>query len=105
MELTMLNIDTKTVDGVLTITLEGKLNNLTSKDFAQRVESELEDVRGVVIDMAKLEYISSAGLRVVLGIQQHLEEVGGESVCVRNANEAVIDTLGMTGLRSVITVE
>ena len=101
----MLNNDMKKDDGVLYVALEGKLNNLTSKDLVKRVEPELKDVRSIVLDMAKLEYISSAGLRVLLMLQQHMESVGGEDVCVRNANETVLDTLGMTGFRGVINVE
>ena len=101
----MLNIDMKTVDGVLYVTLEGRLNSLTSKDFVRQVEPEMQDARGIVLDVANLEYISSAGLRILLRLQQHMEEVGGEDVCVRNANETVSDTLGMTGFGGVINVE
>ena len=101
----MLNIETKTVDGVLYVALEGRLNDLTSRDFAQRIEPELEDARGVVLDMAKVEYISSAGLRILLMLQQRMEDVGGEDVCVRNASEPVLDTLTMTGFRGVVNVE
>ena len=101
----MLNIDSKTVDGVLYFTLEGKLNTLTSREFLRRIESELKDQRRVVIDAAKLEYISSAGLRILLGLVQHMEEIGGEGVYVRNANEAISDILGLAGFENVLHIE
>lgn len=101
----MLDIGMEKVDGVLHIVLEGRLNTLTSKVFAQQVEPELEDARGIVIDMANLEYISSAGLRVLLVLQQHMEEVDGEDVCVRNASQTVLDTLAITGFSGIVNIE
>ena len=101
----MLNIEMEKADGVLRVALEGRLNNITSKNLFQQLESELEDVRRVEFDFTNLEYISSAGLRILLAIQQHMEAVGGEDVYVRNANEVVLDTLEMTGFQSVVNVE
>ena len=101
----MLSINTKTVDGVLYFVLEGKLNAITSRDFLRKIESELKDARRVVIDAAKLDYISSAGLRILLRLEQHMEEIGGEGVYVRNANETVLDILAMTGFGGILNVE
>ncbi len=101
----MLNIEIEKADGVLRATLSGRLNNLTSKEFSQRIQAESEGVHRVELDFANLEYISSAGLRILLAIQEHMESVGGESVCVYNATEMVRDTLEMTGFWGVINVE
>lgn len=101
----MLDIDMKTVDGVLYVALKGRLNNLTSREFARRIEPELKNVRGIVLDMAELDYISSAGLRILLMLQQYMEEAGNEGVSVRDANQLVLDTLEMTGFGDVINIE
>ena len=101
----MLNIETKKADGVLYVSLEGRLNNLTSKECIKRLEPELEGAQRVVLDLAKLEYISSAGLRILISLQQHMEKTGGEDVCVRNATGVVLETLEMAGFRGVINVE
>lgn len=101
----MLNIEMEKADGVLNIALKGRLNSMTSKEFSQQLESELEGVRSVVLDFADLDYISSAGLRILLALQQRMEAVEGEDVRVRNANQTITDTLEMTGFQGIINIE
>ncbi len=101
----MLNIDMKRVDDKLYIALEGRVNTVTAKELAHQLEPEMANLRGAVFDLAKLDYISSAGLRVIIRLQQHMQKVGGETVCVRNANEMVADTLAMAGFGGVINIE
>lgn len=101
----MLNVEMKKDDGVLRVMLEGRLNSASAKDFSKQIEPELEGSRRVELDFAKLDYISSAGLRILLAIQQYMESTGGDDVCVRNANDVVLETMEMTGFRGVINVE
>jgi anti-anti-sigma factor len=101
----MLTIETKKADGVLCVALEGRLDTVSSRDFGRRMEAELEDANRVVLDVADLEYVSSAGLRILLVIHKRLEAIGGEGVCVRNASNMVLETLEMTGFWGVLKIE
>ena len=101
----MLNIKLEKEGSELRVALDGRLNSVSSKELTQELDDALDGALRVVFDFTNLEYISSAGLRVLLAVEQRMEQVGGESVCVRNANETVRDTLEMTGFRGVINVE
>ena len=101
----MLNI-TKTMDGsALTMVLEGRLDTTTAPQLESELKAALDQADTLVLDFEKLEYISSAGLRILLAIQQYMESTGGDDVCVRNANDVVLETMEMTGFRGVINVE
>ena len=100
----MLNIDVQKADGVLRVTLDGRLTSASSKDLSQLMKSELDGVHRVEFDFANLDYISSAGLRILIATQQHMEAIGGENVCVNNASGVVLDTLEMTGFQGVINI-
>lgn len=101
----MLNVDIKHIDDELYVALEGRLDSLTSKQFARQIDSELDNVQSVVLDFANLDYISSAGLRILASIAQHLDDVDGEDPCVRNATGDVLETMEMTGLRNFFKFE
>ena len=100
----MLDIKAEKSDGVMRIALEGKVNSATARDLSQQMESELDGVHRIELDFAKLDYISSAGLRVLIAAQRHMESIGGETLCVKNASGVVLDTLEMSGFRGVINV-
>ena len=101
----MLNIDMNNVDGALHIALEGRLNAASTKDLVQQLDPIMEEIQSVDIDLAKLDYISSAGLRILIKLQQHMQQIGGENVRVRNAKGTVRDTLEMAGFAGVINIE
>ena len=95
---------TLTQDGEeYTFTLEGRLNTLTSPDLEEQVEAVLESAKKMIFDLAKLEYISSAGLRVLLGAAQELEDRG--EVVVRNLTNSVREVFDVTGFSDAFTVE
>ena len=86
----------------LNIGLEGRLDTTT----APQLESELKDLAGVtelVFDMATLEYVSSAGLRVLLAAQKVMNKQG--SMVIRNANDDIKDILDVTGFSDILTIE
>ena len=101
----MLNADIKKEDGVLQVTLTGRLDTLTSPVFEKQLEPELEDAVGVEFDFTGLEYISSAGLRILLAVQQLLEERGGQTVRVKNPNETIRYTFDITGFADILDIE
>ncbi len=93
----------KTVDqAVMNIALEGRLDTTT----APQLDAELKDLQGIqelVFDFEKLEYISSAGLRVLLAAQKVMNKQG--SMVVRHANESIMEVFEVTGFIDILTVE
>ena len=87
-------------DGMLTLTLEGRLDRTTAPELEQALNVPLEEL---VLDFEKVEYISSAGLRVLLAAQRRL--TGGRRVVIRNANEFVRDVFAMTGFMDILDVQ
>ena len=86
----------------LNIGLEGRLDTTT----APQLEAELKDLAGVtelVFDMATLEYVSSAGLRVLLAAQKVMNKQG--SMVIRNANDDIKDIFDVTGFSDILTIE
>ena len=87
-------------DGTLTLTLEGRLDRTTAHELEQALNVPLEEL---VLDFEKVEYISSAGLRVLLAAQRRL--TGCRRVVIRNANEFVRDVFAMTGFMDILDVQ
>ena len=86
----------------LTLTLSGRLDTTT----APKLEAELQQISGVeelVLDFAALEYLSSAGLRVLLAAQKGMNRQG--NMVVRNANETVMEIFEVTGFVDVLNIQ
>lgn len=95
---------TKKKDGnTLTIGVEGRVDTVTSKQFEEEAKAELGSVEVLILDLAKLDYISSAGLRVLLSLQKIMNKQG--SMKVINVNETVGDIFEVTGFSDVLTIE
>lgn len=88
----------------LTVAVEGRLDTVTAPDLEAELKSALDSAKELVMDFSKLEYISSAGLRVLLSAFKKLDAKGGK-MKVTNINEMVREVLEVTGLISVLTVE
>ena len=101
----MLNVEKKLEDGALLIVLEGELDTLSSPDFEDMLEPLLAEARSLTLDFEKLDYISSAGLRVLLAAEQALEEKGAEKVRVVNMNSTIRNIFDITGFVDVLSVE
>ncbi len=84
--------------------LEGKLDLNTSPDVQQELIESMVGVKDVVIDLARLTYVSSAGIRVFITVYKILVNDGG-SLKIINANEEVYDILEVSGLVDIIEVE
>ncbi|MBR4725992.1 MAG: STAS domain-containing protein [Lachnospiraceae bacterium] len=99
----MLNI-TKDLNGTeLSFALEGRLDTVTAPQLESEVKSSVDGVDKMVVDCAKLEYISSAGLRVLLLAQKIMNEKG--SLVVRNVSEEVMEIFEVTGFVDILTIE
>ena len=101
----MLNVEKRLEDGALLIALEGELDTLSSPDFEELLEPLLAEAQSLTLDFEKLEYISSAGLRVLLAAEQAMEEKGAERVRVVNMNSTVRNIFDITGFTDVLAVE
>ena len=99
----MLNIGKTENDGVLNIVLEGRLDTVASPQLEAELNSSLPGVRSLVFDLEKLEYISSAGLRVLLFAQKVMNRQG-EMKLIR-VNSTVMDILEVTGFADILTIE
>lgn len=94
----------KNLEGTtLTLAPEGRLDTTTAPQLEAEVKDSLEGVTALVLDLAALEYISSAGLRVVLSAQKAMNKQG--SMVVRNVNEYVMEVLEVTGFADILTIE
>lgn len=98
----VINIE-KTNDAV-TIMLTGRLDTTTAPILEGNINEQLEVSSAIVMDMAGLEYISSAGLRVLLGAQKKVSAQSG-SMKLINVSEAVMDVLEMTGFADILVIE
>ena len=99
----MLNITKKLEDGVLDVVLDGRLDTNTAPDFQKEIEPMLGDISKLTLDCEKLDYISSAGLRVLLTFEQILEEQE-KTMELRNVNDIIHDVFDVTGFLEIMTI-
>ena len=90
-------------EAVLTLRLEGRLDTTTAPMLGKIVETELAGIQQLILDCSDLEYVSSAGLRVILTAQDIMDEQGKMKVI--NANETVMEIFDITGLVDLLTIE
>ena len=94
----------KNLDGnTLTIALEGRLDTSTAPNLEAELKSSLDGVTELVLDFNKLEYISSAGLRVVLAAQKTMSKQG--SMKLIGVNDEVMEVFEITGFVDILTIE
>jgi len=86
-----------------TFLLEGRLDTITSPDLESKINEVVGSATKLTIDLAKLEYISSAGLRVLLGALQDMEDKGEMVVC--NLTEPVYVVFELTGFARLFNIE
>ena len=99
----MLNIN-ETKDGTnLLITLEGRLDTTTAPQLEEIVNKSIAGVSNFKFDFANLEYISSAGLRVLLSAQKIMNKQG--KMTIKNVSEEVMEIFEVTGFSDILTIE
>ena len=87
----------------LTIALEGRLDTMTAPELEAALKTALEGVEELTFDFDKLDYISSAGLRVLLSAQKTMNRQG--SMKVIHANEIIMEIFEVTGFADILTIE
>lgn len=98
-----MKINTARDDSRLTLTLEGRLDTSTAPQLEALLQKELPGTTELTLDFGALEYISSAGLRVLLMTQKAMNKQG--SMCVRNVNETVNEVFEITGFTDILTIK
>lgn len=94
----------KTQNGdALTVEVKGRLDTTTSPELEESVKSSLSGVKELAFDFAELEYISSAGLRVLLSAQKIMNQQG--SMKVIHVNDVVQEVFEVTGFNDILTIE
>ena len=97
-----MTINTNLEDKKLTIALEGRLDTTTAPELEAEL-SKYTDVEEVVMDLKDLEYISSAGLRVLLGEQKRMNQQG--KMIIKNVNDSIMEVFEITGFVDILTIE
>ena len=97
-----MKIDLKKDNNKLLIKVEGKIDTNTSPDLENKI-LELNDVEELVIDLEKVDYISSAGLRVLLSMQKIMNKQG--NMLIKNVCENVMDIFEVTGFSDILNIE
>ena len=93
----------KKMDGnTLTLSLSGRLDTTTAPDLEKVIISELPDIQKLVLDLADLEYISSAGLRVLLMAQKSMSRKDGMDVL--HPNELIMEIFDVTGFTDILNI-
>ncbi len=87
----------------LTFLLEGRLDTMTAPQLEAEVKGSVEGVKELVFDFEGLEYVSSAGLRVLLASQKIMNRQG--SMCIRHVNEVIMEVFEVTGFSDILRIE
>ena len=91
-------------DGILTLNLIGRLDTTTSPLLENEVKELTEDVKELVFDLDKLDYISSAGLRVFLSAQKIINGFENKMI-VKNVKDEVLEVFEITGFTDILNIE
>jgi anti-sigma B factor antagonist len=98
-----MKIEQKADGSNLTLEIEGRLDTTTAPALEKELDGVLGNITSLVLDFAKLDYISSAGLRVVLSAQKTMQSKGG--MVIKNVNESIMEVFEITGFKDILTIE
>ena len=91
-------------DSTLTAVISGNIDTITAPELDSQLQENISGIKDLVLDFAAVDYISSAGLRVILMANQQMEDVDG-NMTVTNVNEDVRDVFEMTGFDSLLNLD
>ena len=99
----MLSIIKTVEDGKAEVALEGRLDTVTAPELEQALSESLPELSELTLDFEKLDYISSAGLRVLLSAQKAMNKQG--EMKLRNVGETIMEIFEVTGFSDILTIE
>ena len=98
-----MNIEQNRNGNALTLALEGRLDTMTAPQLEAVLKEALPGVDALTFDLEKLDYISSAGLRMLLSAQKTMNRQG--TMKVKSANEMILEIFEVTGFSDILTIE
>ena len=98
-----MTIEIKKNESETIIQITGRLDTITAPTLDKTIQEEIGDTKNLILDMKNLEYISSAGLRVLLSTQKKMQKIG--SMKVINVCEEVMEVFEMTGFADILVIE
>lgn len=99
----MLDIKKNINGGKAILTLSGRIDSTTAGNLEQEINASIGDAVELTLDMKSLDYISSAGLRVLLAAQKQMNKQG--KMTLINVNEPVMEVFEITGFSDILTIE
>lgn len=98
-----MTIEIKKNTSTTTIEVVGRLDTITAPALEKAINESIANIENLILDFADVEYISSAGLRVLLGAQKKMQKIG--SMKVINVCESVMEVFEMTGFADILVIE
>ncbi len=98
-----MNIMKTQTGNTLTVALEGRLDTVTAPQLEGELRTAVNGIKELVFDLSKLEYISSAGLRVLLSAQKVMIRQGG--MAIRHVAPEIMEIFEVTGFMDILNIE
>lgn len=98
-----MTIDKKQNGSELTLTLTGRLDTTTAPQLEEALKESIGGIEALEFDFGALEYMSSAGLRVLLAAQKMMNKQG--KMVVKNVNDVIMEVFEVTGFVDILTIE
>ncbi len=98
-----MTLNKKQQGSALEIAVEGRLDTMTAPELEAELKKSLDNAESLVLDFSKLDYISSAGLRVLLSAHKVMMNKGGMKI--KGVNEIVQEVFDVTGFADILTIE
>ena len=98
-----MNISIEKENGITVFKIEGRLDTTTAPELEKTINAEGESLKNLVLDFKGVDYISSAGLRVLLSAQKVMNKQG--EMVIKNVNSTIMDIFEVTGFSDILTIE
>ena len=98
-----MTIEKKLVGDALTVVVAGRLDTQSAPELEAELDSVLSGVKDLTFDMTELEYVSSAGLRVILKAQKVMNAQG--AMKLTGVNDNIMEVFDITGFLDILTIE
>ena len=98
-----MTIEKKINGEALTLIVSGRLDTQTAPELENELDSVLSGIKELIFDMTNLEYVSSAGLRVILKAQKAMNAQG--SMKLTGVNDSIMEVFDITGFLDILTIE
>lgn len=101
----MMNIEKKENGNEITLMLTGRLDTTTAPQLEGQINESIEDAEKMILDFQELEYLSSAGLRVLLGAHKKFMKRGKVGLIICHVNETIHEVFELTGFLDILNIE